>query len=258
VAVAPRGGSITAPLTGDPLRAGVFCDFDGTLAPIVVDPTTARAITGAGEVFGALALRFGRVAVVSGRPAGFLLAHFAVEGVELWGLHGLETVEEGRVVAAPGAEPWRPVVTSTAAAARRQLAGAEVEDKGLSLTLHYRRRPDQERAFSAWAAAAAESTGLEVHPARRSVELRPPVPHGKGTTVTTLAAGLAAACFAGDDWGDLDAFEALDRLAEQAEFTAVKVGVDSPEAPAPLLAGADVVVDGPAGVLAFLRDLVAG
>ncbi len=39
-----------------------------------------------------------------------------------------------------------------------------------------------------------------------SVELRPPVKTDKGTVVDELASGLGAACFFGDDLGDLPAF----------------------------------------------------
>jgi trehalose 6-phosphate phosphatase len=66
---------------------------------------------------------------------------------------------------------------------------------------------------------------------------------------------LEAALYAGDDHADLDAFAALDRLALEGVVT-VKVGVGSDETPPELLAAADVVVDGPAGLLALLAELV--
>ena len=57
------------PLTERPERAALFCDFDGTLAPIVADPADARPLPGATDVLGVLAGRYRLVAVVSGRPA---------------------------------------------------------------------------------------------------------------------------------------------------------------------------------------------
>ena len=72
--------------------------------------------------------------------------------------------------------------------------------------------------------------------------------------VTAAAAGMEAACFLGDDVGDLPAFDALDRLAA-AGLRTVRVGVRTEEAPAALLERCDLVVEGPEGALAVLRHL---
>ena len=56
-------------------RAGevALClDFDGTLAPIVDDPAAARPLAGVVELLEPLASRFAAVALISGRPAGYL------------------------------------------------------------------------------------------------------------------------------------------------------------------------------------------
>jgi len=84
------------------------------------------------------------------------------------------------------------------------------------------------------------------------VELRPPVQRDKGTVVEELAGPFEAACFLGDDLGDLPAFEALRRL----DATTVAVGVKSAEVDPRVIAAADVVVDGPEGALEFLRQLL--
>jgi trehalose 6-phosphate phosphatase len=63
-------------------------------------------------------------------------------------------------------------------------------------------------------------------------------------------------CFVGDDRGDLPAYDALDRLAVRGVHT-LRVAVASSEAPDELIARADLVLDGPAEVLAFLRRLAA-
>ncbi len=103
---------------------------------------------------------------------------------------------------------------------------------------------------------AGRPAGLELHPARMAVELRPPVPMDKGTVVEELCDGLAAAGFGGDDAGDLAAFAALERLAGSARLGhAVRIGVSSAEGPPELLTRADVVVDGPAGLAELLADL---
>ena len=91
-----------------------------------------------------------------------------------------------------------------------------------------------------------------------SVELHPPIEADKGTALAALARtvpGLGAACFLGDDRGDLTAFDALDRLAVEG-VVGVRIAVNSQEAPEELLARADLVVDGPLGALGALRALL--
>lgn len=254
-----------AALVANPGTSGILTDFDGTLAPIVGDPAAARPLAGAVEVLHDLARRYARVAVVSGRPAAFLSDHLGLahhrpgSGLFAVGLYGLETATAGGLVSAhPLAEPWRAAVAATADLAEEAAPpGVLVERKGLSVTLHYRANPAAEAWCRAWTVEQAARTGLEVHGARMSEELRPPVPVDKGTVVAELAAGLATVCFLGDDRGDLPAFAALKQLeATQPGFTAVTVAVRSSEAPAALLDRADMVVDGPAGALAVLRSLL--
>jgi trehalose 6-phosphate phosphatase len=249
---------LLAPFRDDPDGSGVFTDFDGTLAPIVDDPAAALPLPGVADALGALARRYGRVGVISGRPASFLAEHLGGRGVFLSGLYGLEFVEEGsgEVRAIEEAAPWRDVVEQVAAAGDANLpAGISVERKGLSLTVHHRRDPSLEPESRAWVEARAEETGLVVHPARMSFELRPPLKRDKGTVLAEAAEGRRQVCFLGDDRGDLTAFDTLDRMAAEG-VTVLRVGVDSEEAPAELLERADVVVEGPEGSLRILRGLL--
>jgi trehalose 6-phosphate phosphatase len=88
-----------------------------------------------------------------------------------------------------------------------------------------------------------------------AVELRPPVPVDKGTVTAELVGGADVAVFAGDDAGDLVAFDTLSRLAAAGAVNhAVRVGVRSVEAP-PGIFDADVLVDGPAGLARLLAEL---
>lgn len=249
------------PFTSSPCDVAVVTDFDGTLAPIVDDPTTARAIDGAVAVLHQLADRFGRVAVVSGRPVGFLADRLEAaqrdDGLVISGLYGLERLERGQVMIHPAALRWIDVVTEVSDRAEADApAGVRIERKGLSMTIHVREAPGCADWARSFADAAANTTGLVVHDARMSYELRPPIEIDKGTVVTELTEGMSAACFLGDDYGDLPAFDALDRLAAGTGATVLRVGVTSPEAPPELLARADVLVGGPEGAVAFLRSLL--
>lgn len=246
-----------APLIERPARSAVVTDFDGTLSPIVPDPASARPIDGAVEALVELAGRFGLVAVMSGRPVAFLQSQLP-EQIVLSGLYGLEVVRDGRRADHPGAGAWREVVADVArSSADRGPAGMVVESKGLSLTLHYRTRPEIAPEVAAWAKQQAARSGLVVRGARMSIELHPPIAADKGTALEALVADLDAVCFVGDDRGDLPAFDALDRLAQQGVHT-LRVAVASSEAPTDLLDRADLVLDGPPAVLAFLRRLAGG
>jgi trehalose 6-phosphate phosphatase len=246
--------ALLAPVRADPSTAAVLCDFDGTLAPIVDDPATARPAEGAVEALEALAGRYALVAVVSGRPLSFLRLVLPA-GVELFGLYGMEWLRHGETVDHPDTEPWRPVVERATAAAVAELPGdVLVEPKGLTLAVHYRTAPERADLVERWVAARAAVDGLVAHPAKMSIELHPPVAVDKGTTIRALAAGRRAVCFLGDDVGDLPAFGVLADLRAAGVATAA-VAVRSAEAPAQVLAAADVVVDGPAGAVEVLRRL---
>lgn len=258
--------SLLGPFLEHPERSAVVTDFDGTLAPIVDDPAQALPLPDVVDVLHRLAHRFGRVAVVSGRPAAFIAGHLRLEecgqddecqGMLVSGLYGLEKAEGGEITPHPDAEEWRQAVDQVAEEAEDQAPdGVVVEHKGLSVTLHYRSAPEHDDWVRQWAEDRADSTGLALHPARMSYELRPPVEADKGSAVAELVSGLEAACFVGDDVGDLPAFEALDRLAHEEGVSTLKVGVRSPESPAELLEQADVEVDGPEGVVELLRRLL--
>jgi trehalose 6-phosphate phosphatase len=235
----------------------VLTDFDGTLAPIVADPDQAVPLAGAVDVLARLATKYAVVAVISGRPVSYLQSRIGpVAGLLLAGLYGLERVRDGNVEVLEEAARWRQTVAEVARSADAAVPpGVGVERKGLALSLHYRRAPQHHAWVEEFTAAQAASTGLIAHPGRQLVELLPPVNADKGTVVGELAAGRAAACYLGDDTGDLSAFAALARLRRQGART-LAVAVASDEAPPALIDAADAVVDGPSGALGFLSALV--
>jgi trehalose 6-phosphate phosphatase len=242
------------------VTAGLFTDFDGTLAPIVAEPEAARLLPGAAAVLRLLVARLGRVAVVSGRPVAFLADQLGgVDGLVLSGLYGLEEAVVGRPGSAthPEAARWVAVVAGAADRAEAEApSGVYVERKGLAVGLHVRRAPEQAGWIEDFAATQASATGLEAHAGKLSVELRPPVRVDKGTVIRELASGLAAVAYLGDDVGDLPAFAALVDLRARG-VTTRSVAVDGPEAPAAVLAASDQTVEGPPGVLALLEALAA-
>ena len=147
---------------------------------------------------------------------------------------------------------------ATRRAAREAPEGARVEAKGLTVTLHWRERPDAEPWARRFADGERAGSGLVAQPGRMALELRPPIDVDKGTVVRRLAPGHEAVAVFGDDLGDLPAFAALDALAGEAASgvrRVVKVAAVDGEAPPEVAAAADVVVAGPAGALDLLRLL---
>ena len=252
-----------APLLHSPSSTAILVDFDGTLAPIVEDPASARPLPEAETVLRELARRFKVVAVVSGRPLAFLTDRLpAADGVALVGLYGLERsgTVDGPDALVPGraSRRWRPVVVGVVDRLRAVLpAEVGVEEKGMTTAVHWRRRPDLAELARAAVAEEAARTGLVAHDGRMSVELRPPLGVDKGSTVTDLVRGCTAACFLGDDLGDLPAFDVLDALSASGAMDTVTVAARDRESAPEVLAAADLVVPGPAGaldVLAWLAD----
>jgi trehalose 6-phosphate phosphatase len=244
-------------LRADPARALLALDYDGTLAPIVARPQDAVPADGAIDVLRSLAGRVGRLALLTGRPAQLVveLAGLAsVPGLVVLGQYGVERWEGGRLTAAP---PVAGLVEARAALpALVEWIGGEVEDKGLSLVVHTRNAQvgAQERLAEP-VGELARRVGLEVHHGRRVLELRPPGFDKHGALMTVADPRPAAVLFAGDDIGDARAFDALDEL-RAAGVPGLTLFSDSDEGPAALRARADVVVDGPPGVVAFLRELL--
>ncbi|MEX2459441.1 MAG: trehalose-phosphatase [Actinomycetota bacterium] len=235
-------------------RAAVFLDFDGTLAEIVRRPELARAVEGAREALETLARRAALVAIVTGRPALDVRSLIDVDAVEVHGLYGME----GDTDPATGA--LVETILPLAEAAAAEFPGAWVERKGLSAAVHVRETEDPDRAEAELGhrlRTLAGDFGLQLVTGKRVIELAAGRP-SKGALVERLVAerGAEAALFAGDDLADLDAFDALDRLAA-AGLGTVRVAVRGAETPPDLLERADVVVEGPAGLLALLRDLAA-
>lgn len=249
-----------APLRDRPKEAALFLDFDGTLAPIVEDPATARPLAGVPELLARLGARLDVVAVVSGRPLEYLEGAIGrPRGVHLAGLYGMEEVgSDGVLRRDEGAEAWRGTVeTVTTELLGAAPPGIGVEPKGLSVTLHWRRAPEQEGWAHEAVASAVARTGLEARPGRMSFELRPPVAVDKGAVVARLGAGHGVVGCFGDDLGDIPAFEAVAALGRSGATTVTVVVVDAESAPE-VVAMADLVVDGPGAAVALLEAIAGG
>jgi trehalose 6-phosphate phosphatase len=240
-------GPLLAPLTGAPERSAILLDVDGTLAPIAARPELSEVPPETKAELRRLVSRYLLVACVSGRSSTDAARLVGVEGIRIVGNHGLELDPRSAELA----EVVRRFVSTLAIP-----DGIRVEDKELSVTLHYREAADPEGA-ERWLAAVALHAlqeGLEPSWGRMVLEIRPAVPADKGTAVRALIAesGAIFALYAGDDVTDLDAFAGL----ESGELDyAVRVAVASTEGPSELADRADLVLESPAALVQLLRLL---
>lgn len=247
-------------------------DFDGTLSPIVDDPDQAHIHPDAQPVLEELATRARLLAVITGRPASQAIslgglddigAAIGAGGHELhvYGQYGYEhwSSAEQRIDSPRPPEGLSSLLDSLPETlGRADAADAFVERKGLAVAVHTRQLPDAAAAYDRLLPVLreeAERRGLAIEPGRQVIEVRAP-DMDKGKVVRRLVeeTGATGFCFAGDDLGDVEAFEAVAALSEDGLATLL---VCARRDAAPALAGlADVVVDGPDGVLALFRDLL--
>ncbi|MET9081184.1 trehalose-phosphatase [Streptomyces sp. NPDC004237] len=265
----PAGRDGLAALLAQPHTALIGLDFDGTLAPIVADPEQARAHPDAVPVLAALAPKVAAVAVITGRPAEV--------AVRYGGFAGVPGLEHLVVLGHYGAERWEaatgeitaPPPHPGIAAARAELPalldrvgaahGTWIEEKGFAVAVHTRRADDPQATFDSLRAPLTDLAtrhALIVEPGRLVLELRPPG-MDKGVALRDYAReiGAESVLYAGDDLGDIPAFAAVEKLREEG-VPGVLVCSGSEEV-TELADRADVVVDGPEGVVRLLGQTVA-
>ncbi|MEV0225774.1 trehalose-phosphatase [Streptomyces sp. NPDC050704] len=265
----PAGRDGLEAIVARPDKAVLAFDFDGTLAPIVPDPEQARAHPDAVPALAALAPKTASVAVVTGRPAGV--------AVRYGGFAGVPGLEHLVVLGHYGAERW-DAVTGTVhapapdpgvAAVRAELPGflddigawrgTWIEEKGRAVAVHTRRAQDPQAAFEALRDPLAELAarhGLIVEPGRLVLELRPPgMDKGVALSEYVRDVGAESVMYCGDDLGDLPAFAAVDKLRSEG-VPGLLVCSGSNEV-TELAERADLVVDGPEGLVRLLEGLAA-
>jgi len=197
-------------------------DFDGTLAPIVAEPSQARVPTTTLRRLHRLSQRL-PLAVISGRTVADLRSRLGFEPAHVVGSHGAEDPHHGERL------EWRAALDGMRerlrlADAELQRAGVGVEDKGASLALHYRLAPDR-------AAAAAlidrllddVGPGLQVFGGKMVANVVAEGADDKAAALRRLAqrAGAHAVLYLGDDVNDESVF-----AAGEPTWLTVRVGAD--------------------------------
>jgi trehalose 6-phosphate phosphatase len=241
----------------------VALDFDGTLAPISPHPDDARPVAGARQLLLDLHATGAALAIVTGRSVATLLrisGFGAVPGLVVYGLHGVERGENGRLPA-PATPAGIVVLRRSLPEIVARTAGDPavwIEDKELSLVVHTRLTAEPDRLLDVLRApvtAAATAVGLEVRPGKEVLEIVIPGIN-KGTAIRELAGdGPAAVWYAGDDVGDLPAVREVNAWSGRTGRPKLVAAV-GPAGTGPLAGLADVTVPDPPGLVALLRQLI--
>src|SRR5574337_456535 len=176
-------------------RVILLLDFDGTITPIRRRPGMAVLRESTRGLLGSLAAAPGvSVCIVTGRSLRDIRARVKVKGVSYVANHGLEIWHENRLWVHPGVagkkRELKAISRKLRAAAKRIGApGVLVEDKGLSLSVHY--RGVDKRFMGPLEALVRSSAGtFSVHEGKKIFELRPFFDWDKGRAVVKWA-GLA-------------------------------------------------------------------
>jgi len=194
-------------------------DYDGTLAPIVLLPDVASTPVGIARRLARLAsLR--PVAIITGRAIEDVRARLGFTPQAIIGNHGAEWEDEGGAGASALLDPVRQRLARHG----EELAslGVRVEDKQLSLALHYRGARDLARAVARIRVLlAADAGAIEIFDGKRVVNVVPRGAPDKGQALLRLVAALDvdSAVFIGDDVND----EAVFRVAPP-DWLTVRVG----------------------------------
>ena len=259
----PVSSAPAGPPIDDPAGTMLALDFDGTLSHIVDDPASAFAHPDSIAALGRLGRHLGLVAIITGRPV--------TQALELGGFEAVDGLEGLVIFGQYGAERWDAASGEAAGSERvetidhlaEQLpdilaehgAGqALIEDKGLALAVHTRGlEEDLVHRLHAPLSEIAGRMGLTLEPGRQVLELRF-AGADKGAALHTLAqeSGARTVVFGGDDLGDLPAFDAVDEL-RAGGVRGLLLCSASAEQDA-LVARADVVLQGPDAVAAWLTD----
>lgn len=173
----------------DAAALAVACDFDGTLTQIVRHPDEARLTTRARRALEGIArLPGARLAVLSGRAIEDLAGSLALEGIFLAGQSGLQTRDEAgasEVHVRPG-EGIPEGLRDTLREWCGGFPGTRIEDKGLSIAVHYREvAAERQRAFTSGLRGrlGPHRDRIRVVPGKRVFEVMPPGGRSKATAL---------------------------------------------------------------------------
>jgi trehalose 6-phosphate phosphatase len=241
----------------------LFFDYDGTLTPIVSRPEEAVLAEGVRGLLRALAGKSKiSLGIISGRSLVEIKAMVGVAGIYYAGNHGLEIEGPDLKYISREAEAARTLLKDLAgklAVALENISGIIVEDKGLSLSVHYRLvKAGEEKTvaeiFHGVTKFPLEEGKIRLTTGKKVFEVRPPIDWNKGKAVGSIAGEIKAVLnlqraltvYLGDDNTDEDAFKVL----HPPEGWGIYVGGEN------MSSAAGYYLDSPAEVAEFLSRML--
>ena|SRR5579863_3639530 len=207
---------VFAPRVAAASQIALFLDFDGTLANIVPVPQEAQMERGVRTTLESLAARNDfTLAIVSGRAVADVRKRVGLSKVIYVGNHGLEIESEEIRFREPDAEAFRRELRCLALQLKLALSdtdGLEIEDKGLTLSVHFRRVTEhlQDWVRNVTCSTVARYRSFSCREGKMVLEVSPRVNWHKGKAVKWIARQIlptsSLVIYIGDDVTDEDAF----------------------------------------------------
>lgn len=192
----------------------VACDFDGTLAPIVDEPSLVQIDSRAFSALQRLAsLRQTYVCIISGRARGDLSVRAAWPAdVRLVGSHGLERSAAFASRMSPSAIALREQIAREMRVCADSDPGFHIEEKPASVAFHYRKAPaaKAQQVLEQLREGIGRRDGVFAREGLKVLEFSV-MPGHKGLALNAVKheTGASAVLFLGDDLTDEDAFASL-------------------------------------------------
>ncbi|MBU1613862.1 trehalose-phosphatase [bacterium] len=213
----------------------LFLDYDGTLTPIVDRPEAAVLKEEIRRLLHRLSQdeRF-TLGIISGRKLSEVKELVGIPKIIYAGNHGLQIEMAGEKFVPQGADEKRPVLAKLSEFLRKKgekIRGFLLEDKGLSLTLHYRevQSEDIPKVKDIFKEAVKPFLGsIQVREGKCVLEVRPAIDWNKGKAVSWIIDKLkrpGLPVYLGDDLTDEDAFRVVNRIGGISVF----VGLPTPD-----------------------------
>jgi trehalose 6-phosphate phosphatase len=198
-------------------RVLVAFDFDGTLSPIVSRPGKAGISAKTRRLLEEVAVLY-PCALISGRARGDVLERVAgIPFKAVFGNHGIEPVRNPRAIRRL-VDGWLVRLSE----GLPSIPGVIVEDKDMSVALHYRQGRNRPKLRRLLLEAAKRLPGARIVEGKMVVNVLPEGTGDKGTALVGLCRRLRCECaiYVGDDDNDEDAFA----LASQGRLLGIRVG----------------------------------
>ena len=232
--------SLTAAIAGTS-HILLLSDYDGTLTPIVSRPEAAILSPEVKDKLRALADKSAfSVGIISGRSLAEIKAMVGLRGIYYAGNHGFEIDGPGLKFTNPAAETAQTEIKTLVSQLTSKLEhinGVIIEDKGLSLSVHYRLVKEAEveqvaEVFRQITLPVVNSRKIRVTSGKKVWEARPPIDWHKGKAVETIVRELKKVLkdeqpltiYLGDDTTDEDAF----RVLRYPQGWSIFVGLENP------------------------------